>query len=430
MPPTLKSIDADIDYSSVVDQLRPQRQAEGAQFPRGPRHRGRHRPRRRAGKARRRQAAPAAAPRRLPPCPASPRPTPCRPNLRGRGKAGRAAAGRSAAIGARCAARAAQTGRREIARGAGRACESRQQGSRSRRRHLHRRLLHPLSRKLPRPRRPLSRKLPLRHLSRRRSLPPRRHRPRKSLPLRRCLRPNLPPRQSRPAPTAKIRRPIRMRRSKPNCTSPATACASNFPSPHNTPAAIFRRADTLWLVFDSEAHASTSPRSSATPATPSAKRISSAARTAPQIVRIRLDRPRLTSVVLDDGPAWIVDVGDTVVAPTKPLAIARSIAGQNRASIAIPFDDARKLHRITDPEVGDRLMVITGAGAGARLPQGAGFRRAARAALGAWRGRCSRSPTISRPSSRPTRSSSAGRAGWRCRRPRSASSSWRPRSAP
>ena len=130
-----------------------------------------------------------------------------------------------------------------------------------------------------------------------------------------------------------------------------------FPFAANTPAAIFRRADTLWLVFDSEATIDLAAlKRDAGDAIREAQFERS--KDGAAIVRLRLARPRLTGV-LNDGPAWIVDVGDTVIAPTKQLSIARSIAGKNRASIAIPFDDARKVHRLTDPAVGDRLMVIT-----------------------------------------------------------------------
>ena len=130
-----------------------------------------------------------------------------------------------------------------------------------------------------------------------------------------------------------------------------------FPFVANTPAAIFRRADTLWLVFDSEATVDLAAlKRDAGDAIREAHFERS--KDGAAIVRLRLARPRLTGV-LNDGPAWIVDVGDAVIAPTKQLSIARSIAGKNRASIAIPFDDARKVHRITDPAVGDRLMVIT-----------------------------------------------------------------------
>jgi tetratricopeptide (TPR) repeat protein len=130
-----------------------------------------------------------------------------------------------------------------------------------------------------------------------------------------------------------------------------------FPFLSNTPAAIFRRADTLWLVFDSEATVDLAAlKRDAGDAIREAHFERS--KDGAAIVRLRLARPRLTGV-LNDGPAWIVDVGDAVITPTKQLAIVRSIAGKNRASIAIPFDGARKVHRITDPAVGDRLMVIT-----------------------------------------------------------------------
>ncbi len=128
-----------------------------------------------------------------------------------------------------------------------------------------------------------------------------------------------------------------------------------FPFTVATPAAVFRRGDMLWLVFDSEA----------TVDLDELKRDHDAIREAhfdredgAAIVRLKLARPRLTGV-LNDGTAWIVDVGDSVIAPTKRLTIARSIAGKNRASIAIPFDRPRTLHHIIDPAVGDKLMVVT-----------------------------------------------------------------------
>ncbi|MBI3705697.1 MAG: tetratricopeptide repeat protein [Rhizobiales bacterium] len=133
-----------------------------------------------------------------------------------------------------------------------------------------------------------------------------------------------------------------------------------FPFAVPTSAAAFRRSDMLWLVFDSAAKIDL-----ATLTADNRDLIRSAAiergTDGESIVRIRLERPRLTSLDTD-GPGWIVNLGDTVVVPTRPLSIARSIVGKNRASIAIPFDDARKVHTLNDPDIGDRLMVITGLG--------------------------------------------------------------------
>ncbi|HLA21072.1 MAG TPA: tetratricopeptide repeat protein [Pseudolabrys sp.] len=133
-----------------------------------------------------------------------------------------------------------------------------------------------------------------------------------------------------------------------------------FPFAVPTPAAAFHRADTLWLVFDS---ATKIDLAALTADTRGLVRSAALERGADgeTIVRIRLERPRITSLDTD-GPGWIVNLGDTVAVPTRPLGIARSIVGKGRASIAIPFDDARKVHRLNDPDIGDRLMVITGLG--------------------------------------------------------------------
>jgi len=130
-----------------------------------------------------------------------------------------------------------------------------------------------------------------------------------------------------------------------------------FPFAVPTPAAVFRRADTLWLVFDSAAKLDLAGLEAGPD-----KAIHSArferSKDGAAIVRLRLSRPRLVSVV-NDGPAWIIDLGDSITVPTQQLTIARSILGKNRASIAIPFNDAQKIHRISDAAVGDQLLVVT-----------------------------------------------------------------------
>ena len=158
---------------------------------------------------------------------------------------------------------------------------------------------------------------------------------------------------ARPAPNPNATVVVAMHRSGDNLRV-------EFPFAVPTPAAAFRRADTLWLVFDSAAKIDLA---ALTADTRDLIRSAALERGADgeAIVRIRLERPRLTSLDTD-GPGWIVNLGDTVAVPTRPLGIARSIVGKGRASIAIPFDDARKVHRLNDPDIGDRLMVITGLG--------------------------------------------------------------------
>ncbi|HEY6022560.1 MAG TPA: hypothetical protein VIV34_00085, partial [Pseudolabrys sp.] len=128
----------------------------------------------------------------------------------------------------------------------------------------------------------------------------------------------------------------------------------------STPAAVFYRADTLWLVFDSAAQIDiTALRRDSDNGVREAA--FDRAEDGAAIVRIKLERPRTASVQAD-GPGWIVNIADVATGATQALSIARSVAAKNRASVAVPLDGPRAIHNIRDLEVGDRLMVVTALG--------------------------------------------------------------------
>ena len=132
-----------------------------------------------------------------------------------------------------------------------------------------------------------------------------------------------------------------------------------FPFVEATPAAVFRRADTLWMVFDTAAKIDVAALGNG------ASRKIRAATVAPardgQVVRITLERPQLASLV-QEGTFWTVNIGDVGLDPTRPLAIVRNTAGGARATALVPFDDPRTVYRLTDPEAGDTLYVVTALG--------------------------------------------------------------------
>ena len=133
-----------------------------------------------------------------------------------------------------------------------------------------------------------------------------------------------------------------------------------FPFAQPTPAAVFRRSDTVWLVFDNAPKIDLAALTRGiNPAIRSAA--FSRGQDGEAIVRLKLARPQMTSVVTD-GPGWVVTIGDTAAQPSAALVIARNILGQNKASIMVPFDGAKKIHSITDPDLGDRLLVVTALG--------------------------------------------------------------------
>src|SRR5215472_1763594 len=131
-----------------------------------------------------------------------------------------------------------------------------------------------------------------------------------------------------------------------------------FPFAAPTPAAVFRRSDTLWLVFDTGAKIDLAALANGVKG-----KIRGATVTPVddgQVVRIALDRPQLASFA-EEGTFWSVTVGDIALEPTQPLGIVRNTGGAHPSAI-VPFDDPRAVHRLSDPDAGDTLYVVTALG--------------------------------------------------------------------
>ena len=173
-----------------------------------------------------------------------------------------------------------------------------------------------------------------------------------------------PPQASAPPPAAApaVRRP---RDGKADDTVPADMSRQGanlkltFPFLTPTATAVFHRADTLWVVFNSSSTidlAALVGEASGTIRGAEFSRDGDAA-----IVRLRLDHPHLSSIV-PEGKGWSLIIGDAVADPTRALDITRNLIGPTRASVTIVFDQPHRLHRLRDPEVGDDLLVVTGFG--------------------------------------------------------------------
>jgi hypothetical protein len=132
-----------------------------------------------------------------------------------------------------------------------------------------------------------------------------------------------------------------------------------FPFAARTAAAVFGRADTLWLVFDSVVPIDISKlvaqpigmvRSAAVTRSPTG-----------QVVRLKLDRPKLTSMEAS-GTTWAVTIGDMLLEPTSPLSLGRSIITGGRPAAVIALEGPQRVEQISDPEAGDGLIVVTAFG--------------------------------------------------------------------
>jgi tetratricopeptide (TPR) repeat protein len=131
----------------------------------------------------------------------------------------------------------------------------------------------------------------------------------------------------------------------------------SFPFKIAVPTAVFRRADTLWVVFDSKLALDLTALDNET--TRTIRGYNFTRTDDADIVRLKLDRPRLATICAD-GAMWTLEIGDSVLEPPHALEITRNMVGPSRSSVTIGFDEPQHLHRLTDPDIGDKLLVITG----------------------------------------------------------------------
>lgn len=129
-----------------------------------------------------------------------------------------------------------------------------------------------------------------------------------------------------------------------------------FPFSEPLSAAAFRRGKTIWLVFDTTARLDVEAIKDAQ----GGKLVDvQHVRTASmQYLRLGLSRAWLAHVSTEDG-AWMVDIGDMVGGEAYPLVLQRKLREDQRSIIGIKLEKPGRVHWIEDPEVGDRLAIVT-----------------------------------------------------------------------
>jgi hypothetical protein len=127
------------------------------------------------------------------------------------------------------------------------------------------------------------------------------------------------------------------------------------------PAALFRRGDVAWVVFDAVDPIDVAPiRQDGGSIVADVRQV---ALPKGQAIGIRLNRPELASLRSGDeggsGRSWVVLIADAVQSPSQPLVALRNLADPASASVTVPFSNPGLLHRLVDPDAGDTLVVVT-----------------------------------------------------------------------
>jgi hypothetical protein len=127
--------------------------------------------------------------------------------------------------------------------------------------------------------------------------------------------------------------------------------AARFPFAAPTPAAVFRRADTVWLVFDTAGKVNLTPRSRAGRQRHPQREIPTGRRRRSH----RASSEPASSSARRRGPLGHLHRRPPVTIPTQPLSVRAPCSASPHQS-GDPFERS-KLHFLRDPDIGDRLMV-------------------------------------------------------------------------
>lgn len=130
----------------------------------------------------------------------------------------------------------------------------------------------------------------------------------------------------------------------------------SFPYREPTTSAAFKRGDTIWLVFDNGAELDIGAM--VKELGPLARKIEMTGGGDVRILRVPLTEPMLATMGAD-GNTWIVSIGDTVLEPSRPITLERASRPDGQMVLKARMPGISTLRELTDPSVGDRILVIT-----------------------------------------------------------------------
>ncbi|MDR3493594.1 MAG: hypothetical protein P4L82_03235 [Ancalomicrobiaceae bacterium] len=143
-----------------------------------------------------------------------------------------------------------------------------------------------------------------------------------------------------------------------------------FPFRDRVASAAFKRDFSVWLVFDSKLPIDVNAIQAALgdlAANVVAGKVDQA-----QTVRIDLTQPALTTMGAD-GNSWILTIGEMVLEPSRPLLLKRLFRADQQGQLQVDLPDAGMVHELPDPNVGDKIMLVTAYGPARGLIKEQGF---------------------------------------------------------
>lgn len=124
-----------------------------------------------------------------------------------------------------------------------------------------------------------------------------------------------------------------------------------------TPAAVFRRGDVLWMVFETALPMSVDPVDR--PAMALLGAVEEASEDGAQILRVELKSDALVEATpTEEGRVWSVRVADAIESPPSPIAVIREVPASGGPRLRFRAE-AQRVHWLSDPAAGDFVLVAT-----------------------------------------------------------------------
>jgi hypothetical protein len=142
----------------------------------------------------------------------------------------------------------------------------------------------------------------------------------------------------------------------PNASVVGKTVRIAFPFDQDTPAAVFRRGDTVWMVFDSPQSIGRPERSEALDSVARKFDIVSSGQT--RIVRMDLATDRLATLG-SEGRSWVLSLGDVLLGATEPVVLTRERAESGELDMHADLARPGAVHVLHDPDAGDTLSIVT-----------------------------------------------------------------------
>lgn len=164
--------------------------------------------------------------------------------------------------------------------------------------------------------------------------------------------PARPPAQATPAPATPVPAeggaPVQVSRGE-------SRLRMAFPGTAGARAAVFRRAGQVWVVFDRALRLDLAPvRAGAVDLVPT---IEQQPKRDATVIRI-VPSPGLEPAVDRDAAGWAVTLSPQQTGPERTFDVRVEAAPQGGSRVVIPVDSAGPVVEVTDPDAGDRLLIV------------------------------------------------------------------------